>query len=265
LLVVATLVVGGAIAIGVMVRTNPHRTAFAIGVAVLGSLIASFYVLWVNVFVLGEGPADTARVQDAIVALGRAAPLLEQASEHGVLAVMAKGNHAAADWLALVDGAETELFIVGHALNKWCRDDIRAAFVRAVERVVSSNGTVQLVMLPLDGPVTRQLTSQRGKDYRRRIAETLGVLASINAALPKRSRARLDVRMLHDASSPMPYMLAGNDKLLITAPYPLAAEDSDAMLAVTVASDSAFAAVLRKDLRSFVDTYSDPVDLTALP
>ena len=261
LVVVATLVLGSAIAIGVMVGSSPNGNAFAIGVGVLGSLIASFYVVWVNVFVLGDGGIDVGRLEDAVIALRRATPVLEQAAEHSVLALKAKGRYTDADWTALLEDAQRELFIVGHALNKWCRDDMRALFVTTIQRLLAHDGQVQLIMLPLDGTVTARLSDQRGKDYRRRIAETLDVLAPLHAQLSEHHRARLDVRMLLDTAPPMPYMLAGNDRVLITASYPLSAEDSDEMLAVTVEAGTPFASALRKDLRGLARNYSREVDL----
>jgi hypothetical protein len=261
-IVFATLALGGAIAIGAMVGSSPKGTAFAVGVGILGSLIASFYVVLVNVFVLGDDGVEASRLSEAVHALEQAVPILAQMSNHRVLAVQSKGRFSDADWIDLLEQADRELFIVGHALNKWCRDDMRDTFERTIERLTRNSGTVQLIMLPATGRVTTMLSGHRGKDYSRRIDETLDVLAAVSAALPAECRDKLDVRVLLDDGFPMPYMLAGNDTFLITAAYPLAADDSDAMLAVKVEARTPFAWALRNDLRKLAgERFSTPVDL----
>lgn len=258
-LVLASLGMGGLIAVGVMLASDREGTAFAVGAGVLGSLIASLYALLVNVFVLGDTSLDADRLEQVVGDLTRGAALLEQGAAHGVVAVKPKSAYTRDEWVALLTGAHKELVIVGHALHKWCRDDVKPPFVEAIQRLAGSGHRVLLVVLPLDGNVTEQLGQRRGKDYRRRVKETLETLAEIHSQLPEPSRRLLEVRMLRD-DTPMPYMLAGNDQVLVTAPYPIAA-DSDTMPAVTVDATSPLGAALRDDLRRLVGTYSERVEL----
>lgn len=249
---------GGLVALGAGLASDRSSIAFTIGAGVAASLAASLYALFVNYLLVGDTGVDVERFEETVANLERGAPLLEHARRHGVLAVKPKSAYPPPEWIALLE-ARKELFIVGHALHKWCRDHVKPSFVEAISRLVLNDGQVQLVVLPLDGEVTARLTAQRGKEYRRYIAETLETLAQISLDLPPEDRHRLDVRWLHE-HAPMPYMLAGNEHMLITAPYPIAG-DSDAMLAVTIAASSPAGSAMRDDLRRLVATYSKAVDL----
>ncbi len=249
---------GGLVALGVALMTDREGLGYTVGTGVVASLFASVYVLAVGEYLLGGTGVDIERLEEAAERLERGAVLLEHAREHGALAVKPKSRYAPDEWIALLDARE-DLYIVGHALHKWCRDDVRGPFVAAVERLVRAGKRVQLVILPLDGEVTRRIGEQRGKDYHRRVEETLDTLAAVYRALPERKRALLDVRQLCE-EAPMPYMLAGNEDVLVTAPYPIAA-DSDTIFALTVDAKGPLGAAILDDLKRLVASYSEPVDL----
>jgi hypothetical protein len=250
------------VAIGVMVASDRDGVWFVVGAGVLGSLIASIIALWLDLVVkasAGEG-RDAARVERAVTTLALSVPLLEHGVRHGIRALKPKRDYETEEWVAILASARKQLFIVGHALDSWCRADVRPQFTATLRRLVLDGRPVRLIALPPDGQTTVRLGEQRGQDYGRRIRQTMSVLAGLHATLPSERREHLDVRVLHE-DVPMPYMVAGNEHTLVTSPYPIAARGSGTMLAMEVDTTTPFGVALLEDLGWLAERHSERVDL----
>ncbi len=256
LLIVLAVVASGII----IVITAGNSTAEAIAVGVMSSFVASLVLLACSTLVEPDSAREAvASLDRTVTLLAGGAPLLEHAREHGIRAVKPKGAYRREEWIGLLEGAQEELFIVGHALDKWCVPGVRDAFTENIIRLLDAGKTVQLVALPLKGEVTKQLAAQRSKDYTNRIELTLETLCAIREKISERERANLAVRCLAPNVT-MPYMVAGNERTLITAPYPAADQDSGRILAVTIDKDTPIGNALRQDVTWLISKYSTEHD-----
>jgi hypothetical protein len=251
------------IALGIMLTSDTSGSWFAIGASLLASVIASFIALWINLVVVGtDGPdhVELTRANQAFAMLASSVPLLKAVDEHGVRAAKPKSAFELDEWRILLNDAHEELYIVGHALDKWCRDEIRASFVETIQRLVSNEKRVRLVALPPTGKVTKQLSDQRHRKYEHRIRQTLRVLASVHQGLEDEHRKYLDVRSLRDGV-PMPYMVSGNENFLIVSAYPAAAQESGDMLAVSVGANWPLGRAIRADLSALAERHAVATNL----
>ena len=258
------ILVAALVTIGIMVASNPTKTPFVIGAGILGSLIASFLMLAVTEIVLGPSRDDQAvaaeRLDAAFTTLDAAFPLLAQATQHGFVAIKPKWHYSSDDWSAVLRKAQEELLLVGHALDKWCAEDIRPLFEDTLDRLARNGKTVRLVTLPTSGANTDRITSQRGKDYSRRVQTTHDVVAAVHARLPPEARSVLCVRALSEDVD-MPYMLVANEHVVITCAYPTTAQSSDGMLTTTAHPDKPFGRAMREDARQLIERHSEIVRL----
>ena len=160
------------VTIGIMVASDPTKTPFVIGAGILGSLIASFLMLAVTEILLGPSRDDQAAtaarldaslgaldgalgaLDSAVGTLDAAIPLMAQATQHGFVAVKPKSHYSSDDWSAVLRDANERLLLVGHALDKWCAEDIRPLFEETLERLALAGKTVQLLTLPIAGANT---------------------------------------------------------------------------------------------------------------
>lgn len=248
---------------GVLATTEPSKVPFIVAIGVVGSLAASVIAFLVNYLVVGDTAGRVTRAADAldigIEHLASATDLLAQTHATGVRAVKAKADYDATEWRALLTGAHERFFVVGHALDKWCRQDIRDSFILTLRRLACERKDVWLVTLPLDGRSHED--PRRGVSYAHRITITLQVLAQIYTDLPADRRQYLQVRTLRE-NVPMPYMVAGNDRVMITSAYPSTEQQSGSMLALTIDAQAEAGRRIFDDVTGIVHGLTDPVDLS---
>jgi hypothetical protein len=247
---------------GMLAMTDSSKVPFIVAIGVVGSLLASFIAFLVNVLVVGD---STGRVTDAatsleanIARLGIATDLLAQTQANGIRAVKPKGDYALPEWRALLTGAQQRFFVVGHALDKWCKEGIRETFAQTLHRLAYDRRDVWLVTLPIDGHAHQD--PHRGVDYERRIETTMRLLAQIHAGLPADRRRHLNVRTLKHGV-PMPYTVAGNERVLIASSYPGTEQQSSTMLALTIDANAEAGRRIYNDVTGLFRDLTDPVDL----
>lgn len=264
------------VTLGIMIASDPTRTPFVIGAGILGSLIASFIMLAVTEILLGPSRDDQAAtaarldaslgaldgalgaLHNAVGTLNAAIPLLAQATQHGFLAVKPKSHYSSDEWSAVLSNANEKLLLVGHALDKWCAEDMRQLFEDTLERLARNGKRLQLITLPLAGANTSRISAQRGKDYARRVQLTHEVVTAVYHRLPSESRPALSVCTL-SSDVDMPYMLVANEHVMITCAYPTTAQSSDCMLTTTAHPDKPFGRAMREDLRQLIARHTDAV------
>jgi hypothetical protein len=247
---------------GVLATTDSSKVPFIVAIGVVGSLIASFIALLVNVLVVGDtaGRVTTAvtTLDAGIDQLRTASEILAQTQANGIRAVKPKGEYELPEWRALLTGAHQRFFVVGHALDKWCKQELRATFAETLDRLARDGGDIFLVTLPLDGSAHQD--PHRGVDYERRIETTMRLLAEIHARLPADRRRHLNVRTLRQGV-PMPYTVAGNERVLITSSYPGTEQQSGTMLALTIDANADAGRRIYNDIMGLFHDLTDPVDL----
>ncbi len=200
-------IITGVVAVAVLTRGvhEPLGTTLAIGT--LGSLLASLIV---------SGWRVVSSVQ----------PREPPTDPHipGLVSARAKDSIKADEWLDLLRKANTEFYIAGHSLGKWCSGSNREDFKSHVRRVLE-RGRVTLVMLDPSSAQIEHLKRAVSVDYTGRIKMSLAVLGELWAELPATSQSRLRVAVLTDHLT-LPYMVVGNERRLVTATY-LGSRDSD--------------------------------------
>jgi hypothetical protein len=256
------VLIAGLIATGVMLSGDPTDTRFGIAAGVLGSLVASFMGLLVSVYVVGESPADAVRAKvrldNSLTGLEQAVPLLAQCIEHDLREVRPKLQYTADDWLAVLEESHEELVLVGHALDKWCREAFLPKLEMTIKRLTAAQRRVELLLLPEVGDNTDQISRQHGTNYSRRVSNTLTALRGIHSRLSTAERPHLDVRTLKPDVA-LPYMIVANEHRLITCAYPTT-ESSSHMLTMTLTPASAAAEVLREDQRKLFALHAEQVN-----
>lgn len=155
-----------------------------------------------------------------------------------------------AEWLDVITGARSEVYIAGHSLGKWCEEEHRARFITELARILH-HGKVTLVILHPDSQQLPRLQTATGTDYSERVRKSLDVLKRFVSRLPAEHRARLKISLLKDPLA-LPYMLVGNEQKLITATY-LASRDSDEMPCLTLGLASDAAVAIYNDFHALAD------------
>lgn len=280
-LTIAAIVIAALVLLGFLLTTDKTKTPAVIAAGVLGSLIASLIVLWLTYYVVEdpilkiEGSAtqidgsakriegSAKRVDTSVAGLEGRLPVLSQALRHGIRELKPKGEYTAEEWLALLKNASERLVLVGHALDKWCEEDFLPEFEAAIIRLTMDGKPVDLLTLPENGTNTHLLSHQRGDNYGRRVRACQQRVAAAYRALDPTARQHLNVRTLQ-GNVAMPYMLVGNQDVVITCAYPTTSPGSAAMLTVKVDAAGDYGRALRTDVRKLMDNFSDLVDLTML-
>jgi len=197
----------GVVAVAVLTHGSHEPLGTTVAIGTLGSLLASLIV---------SGARVVANVQPHRTPTDSHVP--------GLIGIRAKHSITADEWLDLLRKANTEFYVAGHSLGKWCstsnRDDLKSHVRRVLEK-----GRVTLVMLDPSSSQIERLKRAVSVDYTARINISLMVLGELWAELPPSSRARLRVAVLTDHLT-LPYMLVGNERRLVTATY-LGSTDSD--------------------------------------
>ena len=263
------------VTIGIMLASDPAKTPFVIGAGILGSLVASILMLLVTELLLGPSRDDQAahaerldealttaarRLGEALTTIDLAFPLVTQATLHGVAAVKPKSSYSQDEWSGVLRDAHERLILVGHALDKWCEEDIRELFEDTLDSLARSGKTVQLLTLPAEGANTARISDQRGGSYSRRIRTTLEVVAGVYHRLPPECREALCVRALSEDVD-MPYMLVANESMVITCAYPTTSRRSDSMLTTTADPSKPCGQAIREDFNQLWERYGVPVAL----
>lgn len=256
------LLITAGVVIGLMLnRGDPSDTWFVIGAGALGSLIASLVMLGADVLLPddADGPAERVarRLDGSLAALRDAVPLVAHAQEHRIHVAKPKGLYDRREWEAVLTTAHDRLLIIGHALDKWCMEDLEPLFVATMTRLARNGRSVRLLILSEEG-----LAHRRGRGSLWRRDKTLATLAKAMAGLAPSEREHLDVREL-DPGIAMNYMAVENGKIIIAAPYPATVHQSVPMLAVTVDTTSAFAVALRDDAEQLFECHGIKIDLSA--
>jgi hypothetical protein len=140
------------------------------------------------------------------------------------------------EWFGLLTDARYEFYIAGHSMGLWCSASNRERFTGELRRILAAGGKVTLVMLGAGSPQLGLLHAATGTDYSDRIAQSRLVLGELEGSLDELHRRRLRVTML-SGPAPIPYMVVGNEKRLLTATY-LARTDSEAMPCLELGRDS---------------------------
>lgn len=253
--VFAVVVIGG-ILVGVLLTASRSSTWFVIAAGILGSLLASITFAIVDAVLLGNPSRDA---RDALERLHAAVPILEQSRMTGVRAIKQKGDYEKEEWCSILTDARLELLLVGHALDKWCTDEIAPSFRSAIRQLTEARRPVQLLML---SESAKRVPALRAKDYKPRLQKTLLELKSLYGSLPVEARQYLHVHTL-EPTVEMPYMAVGNEHVLITAPYPATTQSSDKMPALKVEAKSEIAVAIREDVRDLVRQHAIAVVLDA--
>lgn len=262
---VAAIVVLGLVLIGYLSHTDSSKLPAIIAAGVVGSLIATLVVLWLTYYVIEDPVFRIDRSADAVEAsvaeLERRLPLVSQAVRYGLNDVKPKSEYAPEEWLTLLQGARERLILVGHTLDKWCQEDFLPEFEHAIRRLAGAGKPVELLTLPEDGTNTHLLEKQRGDKYGERVRRCYQRVAVVHRSLDPAVRRNLRVHALH-SNVAMPYMLVGNDAVVITCAYPTTSPGSGQMLTMTVDAGGDYGRALRSDARKLIDDYSDLVDLS---
>ena len=220
-------VITGVVAVAVLTRGGHEPLGTTLAIGTLGSLLASLIV---------SGWRVVANVQSRDAPQGAHIP--------GLVGARAKHLFKADDWLDLLRKANTEFYVAGHSLGKWCSETNREDFKSHVRRVLE-RGRVTLVMLDPGSAQIERLKRAVSVDYTGRINASLAVLGELWAELPPESRSRLRVAVLTDDLT-LPYMVVGNERHLVTATY-LASRDSDNVTCLELDRSSEAAAAVYDD------------------
>lgn len=200
-------IITGVIAVAVLTRGTHQPLGTALAIGTLGSLLASLIL---------SGARVVASVQSRETPTDQHIP--------GRVGARAKHSITGDEWLDLLRKANTEFYVAGHSLGKWCSESNRDDFKSHVRRVLEK-GRVTLVMLDPGSAQIERLKRAVSVDYTGRINTSLAVLGELWAELPPASRSRLRVAVLTDHLT-LPYMVVGNERRLVTATY-LGSSDSD--------------------------------------
>lgn len=232
-----------AIALAALLVTN------GLGGETFGSKVAvGLLVALVITAVLGAGGVVWAatRSSPAPSATDNNAPELV-----GARRVFAKSDLDAEDWFAIPRSASSEFYVVGHTLGRWCSASNREELITQLSRILGRGGRVTLVLLGIDSPPLHRLMLATGVDYTDRVRESMTVLDQFRETLPAEQRRRLTVAVLRDHEA-IPYMIVGNERRLIAAPY-FARSDSRHTICVELDRGSRSGAAIYDDLRKLAE------------
>lgn len=165
----------------------------------------------------------------------------------GVVRVASKAAITSEDWLRILEKADTEFYVAGHSLGKWCSASNEARFKNHVRRILESEGRVTLVMLDLQSSQIARLRQTTSVDYTPNIRTSLQVLADLCAELQPAARSRLRICGLRDHG--LPYMLVGNERGLVTAAY-LGGSNRDSVACLELERPSEAAAAVYDDFHA---------------
>jgi hypothetical protein len=230
------------VSVGFFLGSPAGSRTGAIAIGVASSLLASFAFSMFDGLLMGSRRLELDRQIECATDLARGLSLVQEAERHQIETVKPKGDYDREEWLAILEGAKCSLTMIGHALDKWCEEEIEEVFCKAIRRVVHNGGEVRLLMLAEGADRVSKL---RDKGYTKRIQRTLRVLVALNGEL--RGPGRLSVYHLGDELD-MPYMAVVNDSTMITAPYPATAQSSNGMPTVRLACDSEIAQHFQADI-----------------
>lgn len=151
------------------------------------------------------------------------------------------------EWLDVLTNAESELYIAGHSLGRWCDKAHHQRFTTEIARILQ-RGTVTLVLLHPESQQLPRLQQSTGRNYSASLEKSLQLLKSFIKQLPVEHRAKLSVSLLKDPHA-LPYMLVGNERTLITATY-FATRDSEEVPCLTLKSRSDTAVPIYNDFHA---------------
>jgi hypothetical protein len=158
-----------------------------------------------------------------------------------------KGTLARSEWLDVLINAESELYIAGHSLGKWCDQAHHKRFTTELSRILE-DGTVTLVLLHPESKQLVRLNKATGTNYSANLTRSLTLLEGFIETLSIARRSKLRVSLLKDPLA-LPYMLVGNEHTLLTATY-FASRDSDEVPCLTLDRTSEMAVPIYNDFHA---------------
>jgi hypothetical protein len=187
----------------------------------------------------------------------RRAPVLEAPLDQDQLLVRRKSAITPKEWFDVLKGAHSEFYIAGHSLGKWCDEHSHDGFLEQLAWILRAGGKVTLVFLhPCSEQLPRLLATAK-TDYSPNVHRSIELLREFIATLAPEHRAGLKISLLKDPLY-LPYMLVGNEHMLITATF-LASRDSDEMPCLTLDRESHTAVAIYDDFHALANLV-DPSD-----
>jgi hypothetical protein len=186
----------------------------------------------------------------------RRAPVLEAPLDQDQLLVRRKSAITPKEWLDVLKGARSEFYIAGHSLGRWCDEHSHDGFLEELARILRAGGKVTLVFLHPNSEQLPRLRATAKTDYSTNVHRSIELLREFIATLAPEHRARLKISLLNDPLY-LPYMLVGNEHMLITATF-LASRDSDEMPCLTLDRESHAAVAIYDDFHALANLVDPP-------
>jgi hypothetical protein len=176
------------------------------------------------------------------------APILTAVGEGDQLVgLRPKSALTRSEWLDVLTNSESELYIAGHSLGRWCDKAHHQRFTTELARILH-DGTVTLILLHPESRQLPRLQKATGRDYSASLERSLRLLKGFIEQLPVEHRAKLTVSLLKDPHA-LTYMLVGNEHTLITATY-FATCDSEEVPCLTLKRRSDTAVPIYNDFHA---------------
>jgi hypothetical protein len=151
------------------------------------------------------------------------------------------------EWLDVLTGADSEFYLAGHSLGRWCDKAHHQRFTTELARILQG-GTITLILLHPNSRQLPRLQKATRTDYSANLRRSLALLKGFIAQLPPEHRTKLTVSLLQDPHS-LPYTLVGNQDVLITATY-FATRDSEEVPCLTLKRESDTAVPIYNDFHA---------------
>jgi hypothetical protein len=176
------------------------------------------------------------------------APTLTAAGEDDqLIGLRPKSALTRSEWLDVLTDAESELYIAGHSLGRWCDKAHHQRFTAELRRILHQ-GTVTLILLHPESRQLARLQKATGRDYSASLERSLQLLNGFIKTLSAEHTAKLTVSLLKDPQA-LTYMIVGNEHTLITATY-FATCDSEQVPCLTLKSRSDTAVPIYNDFHA---------------
>ena len=77
------------------------------------------------------------------------------------------------EWFRYLEDADTQFYIAGHSLGRWCDESSHDRFTEELGRILGGGGAVTLIMLHPDGLQLPRLRTATGTDYSENVRRSL--------------------------------------------------------------------------------------------
>lgn len=233
-------VVTGVVAVALLSKGTAGPPGSALAIGTFSSLAAAMIV-------------NATRVVVAV----RSQPSPNHEFLPGLIRIRPKHTVTTRQWMEILQTAKSEFYIAGHSLGKWCSASNCDEFKGHIKRILDSKkGRVTLVMLDPSSPQVVRLQQATSVDYTGKIHTSLRVLADLYAELHTSARSRLTISVLKDHPA-LPYMVVGNEQLLVTATY-LGSTASDDVACLELKRSSDVASAVYDDFHKLAQAGASP-------